>query len=64
MFCDFFRTEQLRRISADDKAKLKAFSIENDSAGWLKKKLFKKVRNTEGLHEEYISHLGLTFLVT
>lgn len=32
----------------DDKAKLKAFSIENDSTGWLKKKLFKKVRNEDG----------------
>lgn len=37
------RALQVRRISLDDKAKLKAFSIENDSAGWLQKKLFKKV---------------------
>lgn len=37
-------TNQVRRISLDDKAKLKAFSAENDSAGWLTKKLFKKVR--------------------
>ena len=35
-------TEQVRRISVDDKAKVKAYSIENDKAGWLQKKLFKK----------------------
>lgn len=35
---------QVRRLSLDDKAKLKAFSIENDNAGWLQKKLFKKAR--------------------
>ena len=44
LFCFWFLgMVQVRRISLDDKAKLKAFSIENDSAGWLKKKLFKKV---------------------
>lgn len=36
--------DQLRRISSEDKAKLTAYSIENDSASWLKKKLFKTVR--------------------
>lgn len=39
----------------DDKAKLKAFSIENDSAGWLKRKLFKKVR---GYYGYYLSAAG------
>lgn len=33
---------QVRRLSVDDKAKVKAFSIENDNTSWLKKKLFKK----------------------
>lgn len=35
---------QVRRISLDDKAKVKEISIENDNTGWLKKKLFKKVK--------------------
>lgn len=35
-------TDQVRRISLDDKAKVKAYSMENDKAGWLQKKLFKK----------------------
>ena len=35
-------TEQVRRISLDDKAKVKAYSMENDKAGWLQKNLFKK----------------------
>lgn len=52
-------TNQVRRISLDDKAKLKAFSLENDSAGWLKKKLFKKasaatVRLARTSRQEYI----------
>lgn len=34
--------EQVRRISLDDKAKVKAYSIENDKAGWLQKNIFKK----------------------
>eukprot|EP00904_Undaria_pinnatifida_P008907 jgi/Undpi1/5146/HiC_scaffold_19.g08497.m1 len=34
--------DEVRRISLDDKAKVKAYSIENDKAGWLQKKLFKK----------------------
>lgn len=32
----------VRRLSSDDKARVKAFSIENDSKGWLKTTLFKK----------------------
>eukprot|EP00903_Cladosiphon_okamuranus_P018091 g16649.t1 len=51
----------VRRISLDDKAKLKAFSIENDSAGWLKKKLFKK--EVTWPRELYLNVLGCKALV-
>eukprot|EP00752_Nemacystus_decipiens_P005964 g5386.t1 len=51
----------VRRISLDDKAKLKAFSIENDSAGWLKKKLFKK--EVTWPRDLYLNVLGCKALV-
>ncbi|CAM9171242.1 unnamed protein product [Ectocarpus sp. 12 AP-2014] len=51
----------VRRISIDDKAKLKAFSIENDSTGWLKKRLFKK--EVTWPRELYLNVLGCKALV-
>ncbi|CAN0366229.1 unnamed protein product [Pylaiella littoralis] len=51
----------VRRISSDDKAKLKAFSIQNDSAGWLKKKLFMK--EVTWPRELYLNVLGCKALV-
>ncbi|CAM9380938.1 unnamed protein product, partial [Laminaria digitata] len=51
----------VRRISLDDKAKVKAYSMENDKAGWLQKKLFKK--DVAWPRELYLSVLGCKAIV-